>query len=157
MDVVKQMIYVAIRDDDKATVGIRALLDNTTTTPYNVYHANLPDNVDFSSDQKYITYFQVTGDYDPTFPRHNFATMAKQETYQITAWGGDATTSNDKILDRVRYLLEGKHGTTDPTSDAAVHNIKCEWESPDLYDEEYRIYYKQARFRVWLRDATITQ
>lgn len=156
MYVIKEMLYKAIRDDSKATVGIRALLSNTTTTPYNVYHANLPDNVDFSSSKKYITYYQLTGEYDTSFPRHNYATIPKEETYQFTVWGGTGTTSNDKILDRIKFLLEGKHKTTNPTTDAAVFTIKCEWEGPDLYDEDYRIYYKSARFRVWLQDVTIT-
>lgn len=156
MDVVKEMLYKAVRDDSVATVGIRVLLGNTTTTPYGVYHANLPDNLDFASSKKYITYFQITADYDLSFPRHNFATIVKEETYQFTAWGGSGTSSNDKILDRVKYLLEGKHKTTNPTSDAIVLSIKCEWEGPDLWDEDNRIFYKSIRFRVWVQDVTIT-
>jgi len=156
MDKIKDMIYTALRDDSTATIGIRALLGNTTATPYNVYHANLPDPLDFASSKKYITYFQLSGDFDTTYPRNNFSTMPKQETYQITVWGGDTTTSNDKILDRVRYILEGKHKTTNPTSDAKVFSIKCEWESADMWDDDYRIFYKSARFRIWLQDVTIT-
>lgn len=155
MDVIKEMLYKAIRDDDTATVGIRALL-NQSVTPYGVYHANLPDNVDFSSSKKYITYFQLTGLPEPEYPRHNYSTMPKQETYQITAWGGDTTTSNDKILARVMYLLEGKHKTTNPTSDAKVFNIRWEFDGPDLWDEDYRIYYKTTRYRVYLQDITIS-
>ncbi len=155
MDVVKEMIYKALRDDSAATVGIRALLSQAAT-PYGVYHANLPDNVDFTSNKKYIVYFQGPSDYDKTYPRHNLATVVKEETYQITAWGGNATTSNDKILDRVKHLLEGKHKTTNPTTDAEVYQIRCEWEGPDLWDDDYKTYYKSTRYRVWVRDDTVT-
>jgi len=154
MDVIKSMIYKVIRDDAVATIGIRALLGQTVS-PYGVYHANLPDNFDFSSSKKYITYYQLTGEFDTSMPRNNFSTIAKQETYQITVWGGDNTNSCDKILDRVRCLLEGKHKTTNPTTAAMVFNIKCEWEGPDQWHDLYKIFHKTARFRVWLQDCTI--
>lgn len=155
MDKVKEMLYKTLRDDSTATVGLRALLGNTTVSPYNVYLAKLPDNPNFVGGDKFVTYMQLTGEYDTSYPRHNFATVVKQETYQFTSWGGDATTSNDKILDRIKFLLEGKHKTTNPTSDAEVHAIRCEWEGPDLYDDDYEVNYKSIRVRVWLRDDTI--
>jgi hypothetical protein len=154
MDVIKEMLFEVMRDDSVTTVGLRDLLSQTVS-PYGVYHANLPDNLVFTSGKKCITYFQLTGEYDTSMPRHNYSTMAKQETYQITVWGGDATTSNDKILSRIIYLLEGKHKTTDPTTEAMVFSIKCEWEGPDQYDTDYRIFHKSARFRVWLQDCSI--
>lgn len=155
MDVIKSMLYTVMRDDTTATIGLRALLSQSTT-PYGIYHANLPDNVNFASSKKYITYYQLTGEFDTSYPRNNYTTMPKQETYQITVWGGDTTTSNEKILNRIKYLLDGKHKTTNPTSDADVFMIKCEWESEDLWDNDYRIFYKSARYRVWLNDINIT-
>jgi len=156
MDVIKEMIYKVMRDDSEASVGLRALLDQTST-PYGIYKADLPDNMDFSAGVKCVTMFQLTGEFDTSMPRENFSTVAKQETYQITAWGGDALVSCDKILDRVRYLLEGKHKTTDPTTNAAVFSIKCEWEGPDQRDIDYRVNHKSARFRVWLQDLTLAK
>ena len=156
MDVIEEMLHVALRDDSTATVGIRALLGHVAT-PYGVYHSNdLPDNLDFTGGKKYISHFQLTGDYDMSYPRGNFSTMPKQETYQISVYGGKGTTSNDKILARIRYRLEGKNKTTNPTADAKVFDIRCEWEGPELYDEDYKEFYKQSRFRVWLQDIMIT-
>lgn len=155
MDVIKQMIYTALRDDTTATVGLRALLGHSST-PYGVYKEYSLQSFDFTNSKKYITLSNLTGLPDISLPRHNYSTVFKEETYQIIAWGGDATTSNDKILDRVKYVLEGKRKTTNPTSNAKVFSIKCEFEGPDLFHEDYKIFYKSARFRIWLQDETMT-
>ena len=151
MDVIKKMIVSALQADDQATVGLRALLSQATT-PYGIYHAILPTTVSFASSKKYITYFQLTTNLDLSYPRVNMSTVPKQETYQITVWGGDTTTSNDKILARVRWILDGKRKVTNPTADASVYDIKLEWEGPDMWDEDLKIWTKSSRFRVWLGD-----
>lgn len=148
------MIYEALKNDTATTFGIRGLL-RQTSVPYGIYHANLPDNFDFADSKKYITYFQLTGEFDTSMPRDNFSTIAKQETYQITIWGDDNLISNDRILSRIIYVLDGKHKTTNPTTKAMVFDIKCEWEGPDQWHDIYKIWHKSARFRVWLQDCNI--
>jgi len=158
MDAVRDMIKNTLQSDSVATVGLRALM-NQSTSPYGIHHYNLTvtlaDDLAFSSGKRYITYFQITGVYDTSMPRNNFSTMAKQETYQLTVWNGDDTVSCDKLIDRIKYLLEGKHRTTNPTTEAMVFNIKCEWEGPTAWDDDFLIFTKSVRFRVWIQDCTI--
>ena len=157
MDVIATMILTALRDDDEATNGIRALLGHSTT-PYGVYHTELLENPDFNSSKRYISFYQITSTPDMDYPGNsrNFTTLPVQETYMITAWGGDTTTTNNLILKRIRYLLQGCHKVTKPTTDADVYDIKMEWEGPELYDKIFGVHYRQVRYRVWLNDVSIT-
>ena len=47
------------------------------------------------------------------------------------------------ILERVHVLL---HGATVDVTDYGFVQIKYDWSSPELYDDDFKIWYRQDRF-----------
>lgn len=149
---ISEAIYKALRDDSLATNGIRALLGNTTTTPYNVYHAYVPESVDFSPPAGavgFITYFMVTD--TPNLEYQSVATEVVESIYNITAYH-KTMTQLDKVLRRVRYRLEDMTGITRPTARSTMHKVRWQMDTTTKWDDEFKVWYRTSLYKVWYRN-----
>lgn len=152
MEKVSEALYKSLRDDSEATVGIRALLGNTSTTPYNVYHAFLPENVDFSpasGNKGFITYLFVSG--TPDNSPHGSAAFIVEEVYNVTAYHR-SLSSVESIQRRIKRRLHNLRGVTSPTSQAQLHRIALDSMGPTRFDDKWNVYWQTALYRAWLRD-----
>ena len=156
MEQAGQAIYTALRDDSEATNGIRALLGNTTTTPYNVYHADFPTSFDFSPSsgtaQGLITYHMVSSVRDNEMSRPSIYVF--QALYNITVYAR-ALTKVEAVHRRVMLRLHNMRNVTVPTTLAWLHNVKLENEGPNIFDDAFKVHYRAAFYRVWGRDDNI--
>ena len=156
MEKVNEALYKALRDDSEATVGIRVLLGNTSTTPYNVHHAFLPEKVDFSPStgaQGFITYQFVSGTPDNS----NMSTASRliEEVYQFTAYHRNLSVVED-IQRRIKKRLQNKKGITDPTSQAQLYEVLLDSESPPTFDDAFKVWFQTKFYRAWVRDDDIS-
>ena len=152
MEKVNEAIYKALRDDSEASVGIRALLGNTTTTPFNVFHSFLPESVDFSPSagaQGFITYQFISG--TPDLEQQSEASRLVEEVYQVTAYHRNLSIVED-IQRRVKRRLMRKRGVTDPTSQALISQIKLDNEEPPTFDDVFKVWFRTTFYRAWIRD-----
>lgn len=155
MEEVSKALYTALRDDSEANVGIRALLGNTTTTPYNVYHAFLPEAIDFSQssgNKGFITYQFISG--TPDITQHSRASMLSEDIYQFIAYHRNLSTVED-IHRRIKKVLQQKRKVTDPTTQAVIHEIKLDSEGPSTFDNAFKVWFQSKFYRVWVRDDDI--
>lgn len=152
-DKVSEAIYKAMRDDCDDLVGLRALLGETRNTPFNVYHAYLPERVDFRNsdgdDRSYVTYFMVSSTPDNSFSSP--ASRAIELLYDVTGYSRKLLTL-EKIMRRVKWRLQDKRGVTNPSSLVAIQKIALDSEGSTSWDEAFKVYFKTATYRVWGRD-----
>ncbi len=120
MATLKETVYQTLRDDEP----LHTLLGKTAT-PYGVYWLAPPKVPAFPL----LTYFINTQIND--FPR--------EIPFMITAWSDNFTL----ILDRVYTLL---HEKTIVATDYGHITLIYDWSSPELYDDNYHIHYRQDRF-----------
>ena len=156
MEKVDEAIYKALRDDSVASVGIRALLGNTTTSPYNVYHAFLPEGIDFSpsgGSKGFMTYLRVSAVAD--MDTHPKAAWLMNLLYNITVYAR-ALSTVEAVLRRVRVRLDHGFGVTNPTSQAELHNIKLESVGPSRWDDAFKVHFQTAFYRAWGRDVSMS-
>ena len=120
----KEYIYQTLRNDNVAEIGLHTLLGKSST-PYGVYFMSPPEKPDFPI----ITYFINT--QVGNFPR--------EIPFMITAWGNNY----EVIQDRIYTLLNDR---VVEVSD--YHNLflKWDWASPEMWDDNYEIYFRQDRF-----------
>jgi len=155
MEKIDSAIYLALRDDSEATVGIRALLGNTTTTPYNVYHAFFPDNFDFSpasGNKGIVVYNFVSGTPDKTV--HSKSTIISEDLYDITAYHRSLDTLED-IHRRIKKRLYLLNNVTKPTSQAELHQLLLDSERPPTFDDDWQVWFQTKSYRAWVRDDDI--
>jgi len=155
MEQVDQAIYKAMRDDSEATVGLRALLGNTSSTPFNVYHAFLPQSIDFSKSDgsdSYITYQFISG--VPQNASHSLADMVQEDVYNITVYSRSRPTL-ESIHRRIKTRLQNKRGVTNPTSEAELIELKLDSESSPQWDDDFKIWFQSKFYRAWVRDDNI--
>lgn len=109
----------------QADATLRNLLSKSAD-PYGIYFMNPPKSPPF----QLVTIFEnaATGD----FPRIG--------AFQITAWHGD----RDAIHRRIYDLL---HNQVFTVTDYGHIRLLFDWMGPDLYDQEWHVYFRQARFR----------
>ena len=155
MEKVSQALYQALRDDSEATVGIRALLGNTTTSPYNVYHAFIPEAIDLKTaagNVGFITYNLISSvaETDIGAP----AVRLFQELYDFTVYHRLLTTV-EAVHQRIKRRLISNRGVTQPTTLAAIYNLKLERLGPHRWDENFNVYFQVASYRAWVRDDDI--
>ena len=155
MKEINKALYVVLRDDSEAVVGLRTLLGNTTTAPYNVYYRNLPDNVDFktTTNQSFITFFPVSLNYNHTF--HDYDARGFVALYQFTAWSRSYTKTYD-IVNRIKWRLDGSRSITSPLTDAVIHKILFENTGPETFDNEFKVNMLVSHVRVWGRDDYVS-
>ena len=153
MEEAQKAIYQAIRDDSAASIGVRALLGNTTTTPYNVYYAFLPVALEFSpasgTKQGFVVVLLISSVADLSAGKAD--TRLMQDVYQVSVYARDLSKVRE-VHSRIRWRLEGKRGLTDPTTDDVIHKIALESIGPDRYDDAYECRWQTAIYRVWRRD-----
>jgi hypothetical protein len=131
MATLREAICKIIDDDAKLTAAgtLGNLLSyNATSKPDCFIHANSPETPAIP----YLTYF--ISDETSFFPRNIF--------FNFTAWGNNF----EAILARVYDLLHKKIEIT--ASDYSTKAVLFEWASADLWDDDLKCYYKQARYRV---------
>jgi len=151
---IAESLYKALRDDSEATVGIRALLGNTTTTPYNVYHVSIPAAVDFvtaTGSQSFIVYQFVSGTPDQSF--HGRDGLAGQELYSFRVYSRTLSTL-ESVCRRMRLRLRKKY-VTDPTTQAVILEIKMDSEGATIWDDEFKVWGRTVYYRVWMRDDNL--
>ena len=153
---VSQAIYTALRDDSEATNGIRALLGNTTTTPYNVFYKSPPAQFDFTpasgSAQSLLIYNEVASIGDLTIRPKTVQLL--EEEYDVQAWSR-SLTQLDAIMRRVKLRLNGLRNVTLPTSQNDLHQIKFQSMTSAIFDEAWQVYWRTARFLAWSRDDVL--
>ena len=154
MKEVEEELYKSLRDDDDPNDGIPALLGNTSTAPYNVYHSHLPESVDFrqDDDHSFITYFLVSsiGDQD----QHDRSGTTLEQLYQFTVWSRCLSKMHD-IHARIKLRLNRKWKVSDPTENAVIHQVRFEADGPETWDDDFKVFTKPATYRVWVRDDNI--
>lgn len=152
MEKIDEAIYLAMRDDATATVGLRALLGNTTVTPYNVYHSHLPAAIDFTpaSGQKgFVVYSFVSGALDNA--QQSRAGQVQESLYNITVYHR-LLPSLEAIHRRIKQNLYHLWRMTLPTSQAELHQVKLDSEGPHVWDDAFKVHYQTKIYRVWGRD-----
>lgn len=153
MKEVDRVIYQALRDDSEATYGIRTLLGNTTTSPYNVYRFFLPSGIDFSAatSQSYVTFFPVSTNYDMSF--HAKDARAFQSLYQFTVWSRSVGKCYD-VVERIKWRLDRMQAVGTPSVDAGIIGVKFEGVVTETFDNDYKVHLVICQARIWGRDDT---
>jgi len=151
MKVIKTMVHTALRDD----AAMRLLLAHTAT-PFGVYNDHFPAIPDFTAAagaaRSYITWALLPG--GPTEPQaHGVEMRLYERVFSVTAWSSSPDTVED-IHRRARRILIDCHAVTLPTSEAAVTALKQESGGigPDLFDDEYKVYFRAESYRVKYRE-----
>ena len=149
---IKEAVWTAMKDDGiSATASsIRALLEFSTTsakTPFGVYYHSFPMTPDFKA-HSYITYYFIGGSGG-----QGYLTDARlrEVVLSVTAWSEQAVRV-DRILRRVEMLLHECRHVSKPTSQSALHDIRWDSAGPDLFDDDYKVYYRAEQYRIWYRD-----
>lgn len=153
MKEVTKAIYTALRDDAEATYGIRALLGNTTTSPYNIYYSFLPSNIDFSSTtaQSYITFIPVSTVYDDQY--HGKDARAFEMLWQFTVWSRSIEKCYD-IINRIKWRLDKMESVNAPTADVEIYKVHFSSVGPEDFDDGFKVHAVVCQVRVWGRDGT---
>lgn len=131
--ILDEVIYDILHTDAQDTTSGRLgdlLGYNATTKPRCVFLEYPPERVDTP-----IITLAIIADAG-RFPRDRF--------YGITVWGGE----HDTILHRVWELLHKKTELT--ATDFSIKAILFDNCGSELYDEDLKVYYKQARYRAIL-------
>ena len=124
MATLKETLYQTMRDDDVVDIGLHVLLGKASP-PYGIYFLSPPESPSFPL----ITFFinAQTGDFPRTIP------------FMITAW----TQNYVAVLDRVYTLFQDK---TITASDYGFLLLKYDGSSAEMYDDPFKIWYRQDRF-----------
>jgi hypothetical protein len=121
MSTLRAVIYSTLKDDPQ----LQTLLDKSSD-PFGIYWHHPPQNPNFPI----ITFF--IGSESDNFPR--------QIPYMITAWTGNFAA----VLNRIFDLFHDK--TLQELDDYGFVLSRYDWSSPEMYDEEYKIHYRQDRY-----------
>lgn len=133
MPTFKDTIYDILHTDAQdVTSGLLGDLlgYNASTKPRCVFFTSPPERVD----TPIVTYSIIAeGGF---FPRDVFL--------GITVWGG----SHDEILERIWNLLHKRIQLT--ATDFSIKALLYDGSGPEIWDENLKVYYKQARYRAIL-------
>lgn len=154
MEQADQAFYKTLRDDTEATVGLRALLGSPSANPYNVYHAYLPEALDFSpagGAQSFLTYLRVSSRGDIEHPR---PVQTVQSLYDVTGYSRSRATLNS-IMERVKLRLHRMRNVTAASSQVVIHQVLFESEGSDRFDEAFNCHWRVATYRMRFRDDNI--
>ncbi len=150
MKVLKTMVHTAMRDD----TALRTTLAHTAT-PYGVYEGHFPAIPDFSAAagaaRSYVTWQFLGGAGDGT--TNGPEMRLGEKVFSVTVWSSSPDTVEDAHR-RIRRILIDLKACTLPTTDAAVNGLKQEpgGIGPDLFDDEYKAYFRSETYRVWYRE-----
>ena len=151
MKQLKLAIHTALRDDMDALVGLRALLGQSSATPYGVYQGHwqgVPNFKNAAGPQSYLTWLFLQGQSTGTVLTD---LRLREQLFAVTAWSENSDTMED-ILRRARFVLEGMARVTQPTFDVELHQIRHEGSGPDLFDDRFKVYYRSEHFRAYYRE-----
>ena len=116
----KEYIYQRLRDN----TTLHTLLSKSAL-PYGVYFMNPPESPDFPI----ITYFINA----------QAGRLPRDIPFMITAWGDNY----EAIQDRIYTLL---HNQMAEVTDYKTLFLKWDWASPEMWDDNYKVYFRQDRF-----------
>lgn len=149
MKAVKQMVHTALRDDATLrTLGAHA------ATPYGVYEAHFPEPPNFSSGataRAYVTWQFLGGPAEDVDVQGDPSMRRRHLVVSITVWSISPDTIEDMHA-RIRRLLVGMRGVTLPSSGAEVHGIAFQDAGPDLFDNDFKVYFRAETYRVSFRE-----
>jgi len=119
----KEYIYQLLRDD----ATLHTLLSRTET-PYGVYFMSPPAKPEFPM----ITYF--INSQSGRFPR--------EIAINVTVFGDNFEEVHNRIYELLHDII--------PTSisDCVPKMLKWDWSSPEMFDDSYKIFYRQDRYIV---------
>lgn len=147
MKALAQAIHTALRDDSAATVGIRALLAQAAT-PWGVYHGHFPESPNLKSGKSYVTWYYLPSS---TIKSGDSDVRLREQPFCLTAWSENIDTVND-IHKRARFVLEHLKGVTLPTVDVQLSEIIFENAMQDLFDDDFKAYYRPEHYRAYYRE-----
>lgn len=130
----RESIYEILHTDAVSGTLATLLGYNASTKPRCVFYGHPPEQID----TPLLTYMLISADGD--FPR--------RISLGITVWGGDF----DAIFDRLYVLLHEKTGLSSDTW--KIKSVRLDFESPEIWDESLKVYYKQLRYMVLLARIT---
>lgn len=132
MATLRQRVYVILRTDAaNGTAGhLGDLLGHTAATPYGVYFMNPPETPVFPL----ITYSIIS----------SAGRMPRIEAFTFTVWG--VADKIDPILESIRSLLHEQ--IIGDTTDVKVVQMMENWIGPFLFDQNYEVYARTARYLV---------
>jgi len=129
-----ETIQKILKDDAKVTssghLGHTSLLGKSSISPYGIYYINPPEPPDIPQ-----VVFQLGSTSSSTALPTNITLM-------LSAYGNNY----EEILNCVYSLLQGT--VISGISDYKVLVIFREWESPVMFDDELKIYYRHVRYMV---------
>jgi hypothetical protein len=131
MATLREAIYTILHTDAQSAVAgsLGVLLGyHATTKPQCVFFAYPPKEPDLPL----VTYMVIA--------EQGF--KPRERWFTVTAWGDNFDAVQDRIFD----LLHQKIEVT--ATDFDCKGILFEWAGPDLWDDDLKTYYKQARYRV---------
>lgn len=152
MELVSQAIYTALRDDSEATNGLRALLGNTSATPYNMFHAFVPASFQYDGGKSCLTYQFVSG--TPDLNTHPTAGRTVQEVYRVNVYSRSILTV-ERAHKRVKWRLQGARSVTQPSSESIISKLALDFMAPTRYDEAWNVFWQTADYRAWIIDADL--
>lgn len=145
----KEAIHTALRDDSAATVGLRALLGHAAT-PFGVYQHHLPEEPDFAT-KSYLTWLMVGGTGGDA---HGEDMRLREAVFSVTVWSQNPDTVEDALM-RARLRLENLRGVTLPDDNIQLLQIKFEGHNADLFDDDFKAYYRVESYRAWYREDIV--
>lgn len=132
----KAKIYSILTTDaiinDPSYLG--GMLNKTTTSPYGVFYRNAPDKPDLPV----LTYSIISEVQRSGSTEFN----PRDLLFAFTAWGNNF----EDILRRVFELLQKRREID--ASDYSVKRILFEGSSPELWDTDLKVYYRQDTYRI---------
>lgn len=133
----RELIYKVLQDDAKSAVAgsLGVLLAHTDVSPYGVYFMNPPKEPSFPL----LTYFINA----------ESGRLPRVITLNVTAWHVKPDEV-DLILARVYTLLHRQQVSLTTATDFDVKRVEWNWGSPDMYDEEGKVYLRQFRFLIYV-------
>ena len=131
----RELLYGILRTDAQSAVAgsLGTLLAHTTVSPYGVYFMNPPKEPVFPL---LTYYFGAEVDWIP-----------RVMTLNIVAWSADDLY--DELLKRTYTLLHHKEVNLIAATDFDIKKIEWNWDSPDMYDEEFKVYLRQQRYLIY--------
>lgn len=148
---IKDFIYRLLREDAKISISpsLGYYLGEIETEPYGIYYINTPKKPNFPL----IIFKEQSIERDKRFAV-NEAQMY-ESAFVFTVYG----KKKELILDRIFHLLDnykfGNLNRQTATDYCIILDCKQEWESSDMFDENFGEYYRQAQYRVKFRRILI--
>lgn len=149
MNGIRQMFHTALRDDDEATVGLRALLGHSAT-PWGVFEEKPPANPDYKDDKAILIWDLLGGPSDPD--AHGVEMRLRKDVLAVTIWCPIRDTIETAHA-RARRVLEDRYKVTYTPTDVDVHQVKHRERGPYLWDPEAQVHGRAELYDISYREV----